>query len=154
MCGSDINLWDSAAHALEYLARADSIPHRSEGEAELLAWLPRPTARVLDLGSGDGRLLALVRLARPETTAVALDFSETMHRGTVHDDDQRSRDVCSMRGTCDSPVAALFALLSSQGVLPHSSEALPDLSRSFVSAHADEHPASRLTPPDSPPPRT
>jgi tRNA (cmo5U34)-methyltransferase len=78
MCGRDINLWDSAAHALEYLARADSIPHRTEGEAELLEWLPRPATRVLDLGSGDGRLLALVRLARPEGTAVALDFSETM----------------------------------------------------------------------------
>jgi tRNA (cmo5U34)-methyltransferase len=75
---SDINLWDSAEHALEYLARADAIPHRTEGEAELLEWLPRPMSRVLDLGSGDGRLLALVRLARPGGTAVALDFSETM----------------------------------------------------------------------------
>ena len=78
MANTDINLWDSAAHALDYLARADSIPHRTEGEAELLEWLPRPLPRVLDLGSGDGRLLALVRLARPGGTAVALDFSETM----------------------------------------------------------------------------
>lgn len=75
---ADLNLWDSAAHALEYLARADSIPHRTEGEAALLEWLPRPMTRVLDLGSGDGRLLALVRLERPGGTAVALDFSETM----------------------------------------------------------------------------
>jgi SAM-dependent methyltransferase len=74
----DVNLWDSAAHALEYLAHADAIPHRTEGEAELLAWLPATTARVLDLGSGDGRLLALVKLAHPNASAVALDFSETM----------------------------------------------------------------------------
>jgi len=74
----DVNLWDTPQHALEYLARADAIPHRTEGEAELLDWLPPAPERVLDLGSGDGRLLALVRLARPEADAVALDFSETM----------------------------------------------------------------------------
>jgi tRNA (cmo5U34)-methyltransferase len=34
--------------------------------------------RVLDLGSGGGRLLALVKLARPEAAAVAIDFSATM----------------------------------------------------------------------------
>jgi tRNA (cmo5U34)-methyltransferase len=73
-----INLWGSAEHALGYLARADTIPHRREGEAALLEWLPATTARVLDLGSGDGRLLTLVRLARPDATAVALDFSATM----------------------------------------------------------------------------
>jgi tRNA (cmo5U34)-methyltransferase len=74
----DVNLWESASHALQYLARADTIPHRTEGEAELLQWLPSTTGRVLDLGSGNGRLLALVKLACPEAEAVALDFSETM----------------------------------------------------------------------------
>jgi len=73
-----VNLWDSPSHALEYLARADSIPHRAEGEAELLEWLPAAPARVLDLGCGDGRLTALVTLACPEAAAVALDFSDTM----------------------------------------------------------------------------
>ena len=75
---ADVNLWDSPAHALEYLARADTIPHRTEGEAELLECLPPRVDRVLDLGSGDGRLLALVKVARPQATAVALDFSPAM----------------------------------------------------------------------------
>ena len=80
MLDADVNLWDSPAHALDYLARADAIPHRAEGERALLEFLPASTRRVLDLGSGDGRLLALVRLARPGMHAVALDFSDTMLR--------------------------------------------------------------------------
>ena len=65
MQDSDVNPWSSSSHALAYLARADSIPHRSEGERTLLEFLPSSIGRVLDLGSGDGRLLTLVRLTRP-----------------------------------------------------------------------------------------
>jgi SAM-dependent methyltransferase len=72
------NLWDTAEHALGYLRRADSIPHRTEGEAVLLDLLPPRPARVLDLGSGDGRLLGLVNLARPDAELLALDFSPAM----------------------------------------------------------------------------
>src|SRR5262245_61388530 len=60
----DVNLWDSAEHALEYLTRVDTIPHRTEGEAALLECLPNTLSRLLDIGSGDGRRLALVA-ARP-----------------------------------------------------------------------------------------
>ncbi|HVH88741.1 MAG TPA: class I SAM-dependent methyltransferase [Terriglobales bacterium] len=77
---SDINLWPSAEHALEYLRRADSIPHRAEGEATLLEFLPPQPTRILDLGSGGGRLLDLVRAARPHAHFVAVDFSPTMLR--------------------------------------------------------------------------
>ena len=78
MASGHVNLWSTAEHALEYLRRADLIPHRTEGEAVLLEMLPSPLTRVLDLGSGDGRLLALVKTARPEASAVALDFSPAM----------------------------------------------------------------------------
>jgi len=51
------NRWPDVDHALAYLAKADTIPHRAEGVAELVAHLPERVERVLDLGTGDGRLL-------------------------------------------------------------------------------------------------
>lgn len=78
MASPDVNLWTSPEHALDYLQRADSIPHRTEGEAELLECLPAHVTRFLDIGTGDGRLLHLVKLARPKAAAVAVDFSPTM----------------------------------------------------------------------------
>lgn len=74
----DVNLWLSAERALEYLRRADSIPHRVEGEATLLEFIPLEAKRILDLGSGGGRLLALMKAARPSAQFVGLDFSPTM----------------------------------------------------------------------------
>ena len=86
----DCNLWSSTEHALEYLRRADSIPHRTEGEATLLELVPLDAARILDLGSGDGRLLALAKADRPTAEFVALDFSpamlEALHRRFDRDD--------------------------------------------------------------------
>jgi tRNA (cmo5U34)-methyltransferase len=73
-----VNLWTSTEHALGYLGRADSIPHRVEGESTLLEFIPGSVQRILDLGTGDGRLLALVKLAHPDATAVAMDFSPAM----------------------------------------------------------------------------
>ncbi len=73
-----VNLWDSAEHALQYLGRADSIPHRVEGEATLLEFIPSTVRRILDLGTGDGRLLALAKLGHPRAEAVAIDFSPAM----------------------------------------------------------------------------
>ena len=73
-----VNLWTSAEHVREYLERADLISHGGEGEAALLEFIPAGTRRILDLGTGDGRLLALVRSAHPDTEAVAVDFSAAM----------------------------------------------------------------------------
>lgn len=44
----------------------------------LLVHVPRDARRVLDLGTGDGRLLALLREGRRAMTAVALDSSPLM----------------------------------------------------------------------------
>jgi tRNA (cmo5U34)-methyltransferase len=72
------NLWTRTDHVLEYFNRADSIPHRTEGESALLEFIPPTTRRVLDLGTGDGRLLALVKREHPNPEAVAIDFSPAM----------------------------------------------------------------------------
>ena len=91
-----VNLWSSSSHATDYLGRAASIPHRDEGESTLLEFIPAQIGhakigRILDLGTGDGRLLALVKshlAARDEAQnaafdaqkpeAVAVDFSPAM----------------------------------------------------------------------------
>ncbi|MGA8270262.1 MAG: class I SAM-dependent methyltransferase [Candidatus Sulfotelmatobacter sp.] len=83
-----VNLWTSIGHVSDYLGRAASIPHRTEGESTLLEFIPANARRILDLGTGDGHLLALVKSAlaaqnqnngghaKPE--AVAVDFSPAM----------------------------------------------------------------------------
>jgi tRNA (cmo5U34)-methyltransferase len=76
--GTEKSEWQTIGHALAYLARADKLPHRTEGEKVLLKQIPINAKRVLDLGTGDGRLLALVRLNNPSSEGVALDFSPPM----------------------------------------------------------------------------
>ncbi|MGD0071684.1 MAG: class I SAM-dependent methyltransferase [Candidatus Bathyarchaeia archaeon] len=76
--GTPISEWQTIDHALAYLARADKLPHRTEAEKVLLKQIPSSVKRVLDLGTGNGRLLSLVKLNNPEVEGVALDFSEPM----------------------------------------------------------------------------
>lgn len=68
----------NAAHVLKYLARADSLPHRTEGERCLLEELPARTERILDLGAGAGRLFELALAVFPDAQVTAVDFSPTM----------------------------------------------------------------------------
>ena len=115
---SAVNEWINAEHAVNYLGHADRIPHRREGEDTLLELLPVKVNRVLDLGSGDGRLLAFVLEKFPEAQAVALDFSPEMlgrlkHRfGTNHNVsviDHNLNDALPQIGPFDAVVSS-FAI--------------------------------------------
>jgi len=70
--------WKTGEHVRRYLGRADEFPHRREGESVLLDHVPRDARRILDLGTGDGRLLALLQVECQEMRGVGLDFSEMM----------------------------------------------------------------------------
>lgn len=72
------NEWTKPEHAEAYLARLHDISHRDEGEATLLSEIPPSSQRVLDLGCGNGHLLALVLAHCPNATGVGLDISPTM----------------------------------------------------------------------------
>jgi SAM-dependent methyltransferase len=155
--------YNSAEHALRYLAGADQIPHRAAGEATLLEFVPTSARRILDLGAGDGRLLALLRIDRPAAAGVATDLSPTMLEAArarfaadplvdvvEHDLDRPLPDL----GTFDAVVssfaihhcshdrkralyAEVFDVLEPGGVfynLEHVASATPELHQQFLDA--------------------
>ena len=113
------NEWKTSEQVDHYLALVDTVPRMTEGETVLLEQVPLTARRILDLGTGDGRLLALVRADRPESEAVAVDVSEPML-------------VRARERFAGEPVEVLHHDLA---------EALPDLGRfdSVVSALAIHH---------------
>lgn len=68
--------WTDPERVAEYLSR--EIPHRDIAESLLLETLPQRVGRVLDLGTGDGRLLALVCSRHTGAQAVGIDSSQPM----------------------------------------------------------------------------
>ena len=68
--------WSEPGRVAEYLSR--EIPHRRIAEDLLLEALPERVDSLLDLGSGDGRLLHLVRERHPQARGVGIDSSEPM----------------------------------------------------------------------------
>jgi tRNA (cmo5U34)-methyltransferase len=68
--------WSDPARVAEYLSR--QIPYRAEADEMLLEALPETVDRFLDLGSGDGRLLSLVRGRHPAARGIGFDASEPM----------------------------------------------------------------------------
>ncbi|MFL5898930.1 MAG: class I SAM-dependent methyltransferase [Solirubrobacterales bacterium] len=68
--------WSDPERVAEYLSR--EIPHRQVAESMLLSALPRRLDRVLDLGTGDGRLVSLLRAEHPKAEAIGIDSSDPM----------------------------------------------------------------------------
>jgi tRNA (cmo5U34)-methyltransferase len=68
--------WSDPERVAEYLTR--EIPHRDIAERLLLDALPERVGRFLDLGTGDGRMLALVREHHPDSIGIGIDSSRLM----------------------------------------------------------------------------
>jgi tRNA (cmo5U34)-methyltransferase len=68
--------WARPERVREYLGR--TIPYRDTAEQLLVDALPARTERVLDLGTGDGRMLALVLGAAPGASGIGTDVSDEM----------------------------------------------------------------------------
>jgi tRNA (cmo5U34)-methyltransferase len=73
-----LNEYAAASRVMASFARGGKFPHRAEGEAVFLELLPEHVERVLVLGTGDGRLLAILRAARPYARVVTVDSSPVM----------------------------------------------------------------------------
>ncbi len=111
---------DQRRACLRYLGRADEFPRRAVGESVPLEHVPRDARRILDLGTGDGRLLALLQIDRRDMLGVGLDFSELMLE-TARErfaDDER---IALVKHDLVQPLASLGrfdAIVSSNGHPP------------------------------------
>jgi len=74
----DHSKWLTRKRVDNYLSKIDIIPHRSEGESVLLDLISKKTKRILDLGSGNGRLIKLLKEHGHNAEFVAIDFSPYM----------------------------------------------------------------------------
>jgi tRNA (cmo5U34)-methyltransferase len=73
-----VNLWSESEWAQRYLRARDDLPHRMEAYSALMELFPAAPRRVLDLGTGDGYTLGLVRGVHPDVEGVGVDFSAEM----------------------------------------------------------------------------
>lgn len=80
----------------------------------------------------------------------AAERAETCHEPAA---DDQPVPQCTMRGSCDGPMAMLATVLSNNGVLTRTFAFLPVVESSRLAASAGERLTSQLLPPDAPPPR-
>jgi len=115
-----VNLWSESAWAQRYLRERDDLPHRMEGFAVLTELLPASPRRVLDLGTGDGFTLGLVRSVHPEADGVGVDFSAEM-LGLARERFAGDSGVEIVEHDLDAPLPALgtFDLVVSSFAIHH-----------------------------------
>ena len=69
--------WSSIQQVSFYLNKAANLPQRKEREAILFDLIPKDVKRVIDLGTGDGHLLKLLKRQIPHIKAIALVSSSS-----------------------------------------------------------------------------
>ena len=67
---------------------------------------------------------------------------------------QPPRDECAISGTCGGPAAALFTVISTEGVLATSLTVSADFPSAGAPLAPRDQPIGQFDPPDAPPPRT
>jgi tRNA (cmo5U34)-methyltransferase len=116
--------WSSAAHVGRYLNRARADVQPVGSDQALLEHVPAEARRFLDLGTGDGRLLALLMDGRPDRRGVGVDSSELMLEAAKERfaGDQRIDLVCQ---DLNEPLAALgrFEVIVSSLAIHHLEDA-------------------------------
>ena len=115
-----VNLWSESAWAQRYLRERDDLPHRMEGFAVFMEVLPASPRPVLDLGTGDGYTLGLVRSVHPEADGVGVDFSAEM-LGLARERFAGDSGVEIVEHDLDAPLPALgtFDLVVSSFAIHH-----------------------------------
>ncbi len=74
----DFNNWRSESRVDRFVSSIESRPHSQEIKAILHEQIPTNVLNILDLGTGDGRILAMVKQKNPNAKGVGLDFSDPM----------------------------------------------------------------------------
>jgi tRNA (cmo5U34)-methyltransferase len=115
-----MNEWQTTEHASAYLQRADQVEQKAAGYTALLEEVPAVVHRVLDLGSGDGRLLESVLRIRSQASGVALDFSPFM-LNRLHERFGQRPGIDILRHDLESPLPPLgtFDLVVSSFAIHH-----------------------------------
>ncbi|MDQ6863865.1 MAG: class I SAM-dependent methyltransferase [Thermoproteota archaeon] len=120
--------WSDVQHALACLNVANTLPHRTEGEAVLFEHISTDAKRILDLGTGDGRLVKLLKIGRSNIEeAIAVDASPTMlkslreHFGNDPDVRMAEHDLNNPLSQLRADLGYFGAVVSSFAIhhLPH-----------------------------------